>query len=89
MGTQQLLMLLVGVIVVIFTVFVGYNIYNHYLENNNRDQLVIIINEVAINARQYLLRAKENGGGGGSFRGWNITNLNFKPRKPFCNIRFI
>lgn len=72
MGTQQLLLLVVGIIVVIITIYVGYNIYNYYLENSNRDQLISILNDITVSAQQHFKKAKEQGGGGGSFSGWTI-----------------
>jgi hypothetical protein len=77
MGTQQLLLTVVGVIVVGLMIYAGYNIGRDYMENANRDQVISTLYDLGLMAQQYYKKESTQGGGGGTFTGWAIPN-NFR-----------
>lgn len=77
MGSQQLLLTAVGVIVVGLMVYAGYNIGRDYLENANRDQVISTLYDLGLLAQQHYKKDITQGGGGGTFTGWAIPN-NYK-----------
>ncbi len=77
MGTQQLLLTVVGVIVVGLMIYAGYNIGRDYLENANRDQVISTLYDLGLMAQQHYKKDVTQGGGGGTYTGWAIPN-NFK-----------
>ena len=74
MGSQQLLLTVVGVIVVGLMVYAGYNIGRDYLENANRDQIISTLYDLGLLAQQYYKKDLTQGGGGGTYTGWSIPN---------------
>jgi hypothetical protein len=72
MGTQQLLMIVVGAVIVILTVYAGFNIYSTYAESSNRDQLISTLYDLGLNAQQYVKKPVEQGGGGGIYSNWTM-----------------
>lgn len=72
MGTQQLLILLLSVIIVGLTIYMSYNLIHNYLQTSNREELITVLNTLCISAQQYYKKPKEHGGGGGSFLGWTL-----------------
>lgn len=72
MGSQQLLLIVLGVILVGLAIYAGYNIAKDYLENTNREQLITSIYDLGLLAQQYYKKDVSAGGGGGSFIGWSI-----------------
>jgi len=72
MGTQQLLLLVVGFIVVMMMIYVGTSMYNSYAQQANRDILISTMNQLATNAQAYLRKPSSTGGGGGEFLNWDI-----------------
>src|SRR3989339_173571 len=72
MGTQQLLLILVGVIVVGLMVFAGFSIGKSYYETSNRDQLITTLNDLALLAQQHYRKPEEQGGGGGVYTRFTI-----------------
>lgn len=72
MGTQQLLMILVGVIVVGLMVVTGISIVRTYYETTNRDQLISALNDLALLAQQHYKKPYEQGGGGGVYTRFTI-----------------
>lgn len=77
MGTQQLLLITVGVIVVGIMIYAGYNIGRDYMENANRDQVVTTLYDLGLMAQQHYRKERASGGGGGTFTGWSIP-ANFR-----------
>jgi hypothetical protein len=77
MGTQQLLLTVVGIIVVGLMIFAGYNISKDYMENANRDQVISTLYDLGLMAQQHYKKDITQGGGGGTYTGWTIPN-NFK-----------
>lgn len=72
MGTQQLLLLVIGFIVVVLMIYAGTAMYNSYAENANRETLISTITILASNAQQYYRKPQSTGGGGQSFDGWQM-----------------
>ncbi|MDF1611639.1 hypothetical protein [Stygiobacter electus] len=72
MGSQQILLIALGIILVALTIFAGYGIAKDYLENTNREQLISTIYDIGLLAQQYSKKDVKAGGGGGTFNGWII-----------------
>jgi hypothetical protein len=72
MGSQQLLLIVVGVIVVGLTVYSGINIGRDYMENSNREQIISNLYDIGLMAQQYYKKEASQGGGGKTFTGWVI-----------------
>lgn len=72
MGSQQLLLLAVGMVVVFLVIYSGIGIVANYYQSANRDQLISTLHEVGIMAQQYYKKPVEQGGGGGSYAGWEL-----------------
>ncbi len=70
MGTQQLLLIVVGVIVVALTIYAGINVAVSYYQTANRDQLISSLYNLGVMAQQYFKKSVQQGGGGGSYSGW-------------------
>ena len=72
MGTQQLLLIAVGVIVVVLMVYAGIQMVVNYNQTANRDQLITSLQDLGVLAQQYYKKPSEQGGGGQSYSGWAI-----------------
>ncbi len=71
MGTQQLLLIILGVIIVGIMIAVAVVIFHDNAINSNRDALTNDLMDFASRAQQYYYHTPSNGGGGNSFA--NIT----------------
>ncbi len=69
MGTQQLLMIVLGVIIVGVAIVVGINMFSQGAVNAESDRLVQEVNVVGSNAAAYWRKPVQMGGGGRSFAG--------------------
>lgn len=74
MGSQQLLLVVVGVVVVGLMIYAGFNISQDYFENANRDQVISNLYDLGLLAQQHFKKDLSQGGGGGSYLGWSIPN---------------
>lgn len=74
MGSQQLLMIVVGVIIVGLAIFSGLNMISTYYEENNRNQIISHLYTLGIEAQQHSKKTVEQGGGGGKFDGFNPSS---------------
>lgn len=74
MGSQQILLIALGIILVALAIFAGYGIAKDYLENTNREQLISTIYDIGLLAQQYSKKDVKAGGGSGTFNGWMIPN---------------
>jgi hypothetical protein len=72
MGSQQLLLIVLGVIVVALMVVVGISIVRSYLETSNRDQIIASMYNIGLMAQTYYKKVEAAGGGGGEYTGWSI-----------------
>jgi hypothetical protein len=67
MGSQQLLLIVVGVIIVGLSVYSGLIIMRNYYEVSNRDQLINTLNDIGLLAQQHYKKPTVQGGGGGTY----------------------
>ncbi|MFA7228956.1 MAG: hypothetical protein WC061_07970 [Melioribacteraceae bacterium] len=72
MGSQQLLLIVLGVIVVGLMILAGTSILRAYSESSNRDQIIAGMYDLGIMAQTYYKKEEAAGGGGGSYTGWRI-----------------
>ena len=72
MGTQQLLYIILGVIVIGLAIITGMNMLDTYYEESNREQLISTSYTLLSIAEQYYKKPTDLGGGGESYRGWDI-----------------
>jgi hypothetical protein len=74
MGSQQLLLITLGTIVVALAVYSGINMASSYFEDHNREQVINILQNLSTMAQEYYKKPAEAGGGGGSYQGFEIPN---------------
>lgn len=74
MGQQQLLLLVLGLIVVGLSIVIGISVYNSYMVNSSRDNLIAEGTNLASLAQRYYHRLNALGGGEGKFSGWSIPS---------------
>ncbi|MBN1302016.1 MAG: hypothetical protein JW995_12455 [Melioribacteraceae bacterium] len=70
MGTKQLLLIVLGVIVVTVAVYSGMQIYDAQYTENIRQELINRVSLISNDAFVYYNRPKDQGGGGYSFKGY-------------------
>lgn len=70
MGSQQILLIIVGVIVIGLMVTSGIRLFSSYMETSNREQLISTVYDLCILAQQHYKKPREQGGGGNTFTGW-------------------
>lgn len=80
MGSQQLLLILVGVIIVGIMIAVGLFMFRDQAAATNRDSLANDLVQLAASAQKYYRRPDNFGGGGNSFKGLTLAKLTTKPR---------
>lgn len=83
MGSQQLLLIVLAMVVVGIAVTVGIIMFNDHSSAQNRDQVANDLVHASSKAQSYKRRPRLLGGGGGSFSGFTIqmvfstpTNMN-------------
>ncbi len=75
MGQQQLLLIVLGVIIVGIAVVVGINLFNANAEESAKDTLVSEGTNLGAMAQQYFKKPVALGGGGNTFAGFTIVQL--------------
>jgi hypothetical protein len=75
MGTQQLLLIVLGVIIVGIAVVVGINIFGTNADNANKDAVTQDCLRLAASAQGYYRKPALLGGGGNSFTGASLEIL--------------
>lgn len=75
MGTQQLLLIVLGVIIVGVAIAVGITLFKSHAESSNRDQVVSDLENLGSVAQQYYRKPVSFGGGGYDFKGFNLAPL--------------
>ena len=78
MGQQQLLLILVGVIAVIFAIVIGISLFTVEASETNRDELVSTLNSLGNMAQEYYLTPTTLGGGSRKFKNWKIPKAYMK-----------
>jgi hypothetical protein len=74
MGTQQLLLIIVGIVITAIAIAVGIGMFGSNSTSSNRDALINDINNIAAHAKQYRSRLGSMGGGGGSYVGYVLPD---------------
>jgi hypothetical protein len=72
MGHQQLLLIALVVILVGFAVVLGNDMFTSNAEDISKDYIIQECMIIAANAQQYFKKPASIGGGGSSFKGWEI-----------------
>ena len=72
MGQQQLLLILVGVIAVIFAIAIGISLFAESASELNREELASSLNSLGAMAQEYYLTPIMMGGGSKKFKGWKM-----------------
>lgn len=75
MGTQQLLLITLGAILVGLAIFFGIEMVQENTAENNRQELIARVNLISDLAQAYVRKPVENDGGGGSFEGFDINDI--------------
>ena len=78
MGTQQLLLIVLGVIIVGIAVVVGIGIFGNNSQQANADAVLQDCLRVAANAQGYYRKPAMLGGGGKSFVGLTLAKCGWK-----------
>ena len=73
MGTQQLLLILIGLIAIGVAIAGGIYLFDSYAEGAAQDNIVSECSSLGSLAQQYYNKSAEMGGGDKSFVGWNIS----------------
>jgi len=74
MGTQQLLLLVVALIIVGAAIVIGIKLFGANAVLANRDSISAELNTLASVAMQYYKKPQEYGGGSNSFTNWQIPS---------------
>ena len=74
MGSQQVLLFGVGIVLVVTAVFVGIDYFVSQSIESNRDAVIIDLNAIANQAQQYYSKPVETGGGGRNFTGFQVAS---------------
>jgi hypothetical protein len=74
MGSQQQLLIIVGVLMVGLSIAIGITLFTDSAAASNRDAIASDLETQASRAQIYQKRPKSLGGGGGSFVGFRISN---------------
>ena len=73
MGTQQLLLIIIGMIVLAAAIAVGNLLFNAHAESSTKDTIISECMNLGSLAQQYYNKSMEMGGGDKSFVGWSIS----------------
>ncbi len=79
MGTQQLLLIVLGVIIVGIAVVVGINIFGQNAEQASKDAAIQDCLRIAASAQGYFRKPEMLGGGGNEFTGITMANCGMTP----------
>jgi len=74
MGSQQLLLIILGVIIVAVAIAFGIYVFNDMAVQSNKDGLLNDLNDVSSDAFAYFQRATMMGGGNGSYTGYVVNH---------------
>ncbi len=72
MGQQQLLLIVLGIIVVGIAASVGINLFSSSATEINRDLIISVVMSLSSDIQAYYQKETQFGGGGGSYKGWNV-----------------
>jgi hypothetical protein len=74
MGTQQLLLVVLGIFVIGIAIALAGQLFESYAEDSAKDSIVYESANLGLLAQQYYNKPLEMGGGSKSFEGWTIFN---------------
>lgn len=74
MGQQQILLIILGVIIIGVAIAVGLQLMNASSYTANRDAMINDMNNIAADAQKHYIKPIIMGGGGGSFRGYELPD---------------
>ncbi len=74
MGSQQLLLIILGMVIVGIAVVVGISLFNDHASATNRDAVANDLVHASSIAQMYRKKPATQGGGGGSFIGFDLRN---------------
>ena len=77
MGTQQLLLIVLGVIIVGIAIVVGIQMFGASAVEANKNAIVQDALQVAAKAQQWYRKPEVLGGGGRKFTGFDLTKIGF------------
>ena len=80
MGSQQLLLIVVGLVIIGIMIAVGMTMFSDQASSNNRDEIANDLAHFAALARAYYRRPAVFGGGQNSFRGLTLGRITSKPQ---------
>jgi len=80
MGSQQLLLIAVGVVILGIMVAVGMTMFRDQAASTNRDEVANDLAHYAALARSYYRKSDALGGGGNSFRGLTMLKITSRPQ---------
>ncbi len=75
MGTPQILLLTLSVIIVGIAIMVGVSAFHSYADQASKDQLILELKQLIFDAQTYCKKPKYLGGGRGSFDGFKIPSV--------------
>lgn len=75
MGTQQLLLIVLGVIIVGVAIAVGITLFRSNAQSSNREQVIGDLENLGATAQQYYRKPKSFGGGGRDFQNFSLSPL--------------
>ena len=78
MGQQQLLLLILSAIIVGLAVLIGMGIFSENALLATRDLVRHAVLDASMRAQAWYRFPLKNGGGGGSFEDFDLTQINFK-----------
>jgi hypothetical protein len=74
MGTQQLLLVVLGIFVVGVSIVLASQLFESHAEESTKDSIISECVNVGQLAQQFYVKAREMGGGSKSFVGWEIAS---------------
>ena len=74
MGTQQLLLVVLGIFIVGIAITLAGQLFDSFAEDSAKDSIAYEASNLGLLAQQYYNKAREMGGGSKSFEGWTISN---------------
>ncbi|MHA2101550.1 MAG: hypothetical protein ACW99A_23090 [Candidatus Kariarchaeaceae archaeon] len=74
MGTQQLLLVVLGIFVIGIAIVLASQLFETHAEDSTKDSIASECVNIGQLAQQYYSKAREMGGGSKSFIGWKISS---------------
>lgn len=75
MGQQQLLLIVLSAIIVLFAIVIGLTLFVKSASEADRDQMISDLIYLSSDAQAFYKKRDEYGGGDGSFKGWTIPEF--------------